>query len=362
MAGVAGSPDVVVIGGGVVGLTTAIRLQEAGYSVTVVAGSFQETCSHSAASWFIPDPEYGTGHGSSAAGFNGDLYRRWATRTWEVMSADVGGEGAATQLTRGTRLFTAAGAPDGMPTMLERLWYLRETCLEFREMAAAEVAAYGRPELVGGVTFKTLTTDMRAYLSRLRDRIEAGGGRLVEQRISSLEAGFALYPKARCWVHCSGIGARELCGEQSMIGVRGQTALVKAEQQSEFLSVVTGDKRRPVYVVPQGNGNVILGGCKIPGDSAADPDLVLAEEITNTAVSWCPALRDHEFIRHVIGWRPFREQGVRLELDRTATVPVVHNYGHGDVGVILAWGCADDAARLVASAMELQEGATALRT
>ena len=44
--------EVVVLGGGIAGLTTAIRLLEAGCLVTVVAKSFEDTCSHSAASWF----------------------------------------------------------------------------------------------------------------------------------------------------------------------------------------------------------------------------------------------------------------------------------------------------------------------
>jgi aspartate racemase len=58
---------VVVLGGGIVGLSTALRLLEAGMSVTVVAASYDDTCSHCATSWFIPDPTYGRGHGSEGA-------------------------------------------------------------------------------------------------------------------------------------------------------------------------------------------------------------------------------------------------------------------------------------------------------
>jgi D-amino-acid oxidase len=45
----------------------------------------------------------------------------------------------------------------------------------------------------------------------------------------------------------------------------------------------------------------------------------------------------------------FRKDGVRLEAEALAGVPqrVVHNYGHGDVGVILAWGCAADVVALL---------------
>ena len=69
--------------------SSAVRLMEAGYSVTVNAKSLR--IPHAAASWFIPDLTYGTGHGSNAQGFHGELYQRWA-RTTEVMSTDTAGE------------------------------------------------------------------------------------------------------------------------------------------------------------------------------------------------------------------------------------------------------------------------------
>jgi glycine/D-amino acid oxidase-like deaminating enzyme len=52
---------------------------------------------------------------------------------------------------------------------------------------------------------------------------------------------------------------------------------------------------------------------------------------------------------YVVGVRPHRKGGVRLELDARALADtgkrVVHNYGHGGAGITLAWGCA---ARVVA--------------
>lgn len=64
----------------------------------------------------------------------------------------------------------------------------------------------------------------------------------------------------------------------------------------------------------------------------------------------CAALRPEiagaRVLAHRVGLRPARD-AVRLE---RGTLPdgrrLVHNYGHGGAGVTVAWGCAQEAARL----------------
>lgn len=51
-------------------------------------------------------------------------------------------------------------------------------------------------------------------------------------------------------------------------------------------------------------------------------------------------------IRSVVGLRPFRETGFRLQRERLGRLDIVHNYGHGGGGVSLSWGCAEMAAEL----------------
>ncbi len=50
-------------------------------------------------------------------------------------------------------------------------------------------------------------------------------------------------------------------------------------------------------------------------------------------------------IRRVVGLRPYRPAGFRLETVRMGDKLIVHNYGHGGGGISLSWGTAELAAR-----------------
>src|ERR1700704_1850638 len=45
-------------------------------------------------------------------------------------------------------------------------------------------------------------------------------------------------------------------------------------------------------------------------------------------------------IREVVGLRPYRPEGFRVEAERVGEKLLVHNYGHGGAGITLSWGTA----------------------
>jgi D-amino-acid oxidase len=52
-------------------------------------------------------------------------------------------------------------------------------------------------------------------------------------------------------------------------------------------------------------------------------------------------------IREVVGLRPYRPEGFRVEAERMGNKLLVHNYGHGGAGITLSWGTASLALDLV---------------
>ncbi len=53
-------------------------------------------------------------------------------------------------------------------------------------------------------------------------------------------------------------------------------------------------------------------------------------------------------IREVVGLRPYRPEGFRVEAERVANQLLIHNYGHGGAGITLSWGTASLALGLAA--------------
>src|ERR1700687_1337353 len=45
-------------------------------------------------------------------------------------------------------------------------------------------------------------------------------------------------------------------------------------------------------------------------------------------------------IREVVGLRPYRPEGFKVEAERIGDKLLVHNYGHGGAGITLSWGTA----------------------
>lgn len=110
-----------------------------------------------------------------------------------------------------------------------------------------------------------------------------------------------------------------------------------------FFSEETGMSPDLTCFYPHGD-TVVLGGTAV--DTASEePDLTAAQAIIERCAAIEPRLATAPVLEHRIGLRPTRT-AIRVELDASGEVPIVHNYGHGGAGVTCSWGCAAQTADL----------------
>lgn len=303
-----------VVGAGVVGLSCAIRLREAGVDAHVVADAVGDgtTSAAAAALWYpyrADPPERVTG---------------WAARTREAFERLATDPATGVVLREGTE-------------------YVRDSAAEPWWAPAAPGLAWvegGPAGCLGGWSFRTPVADTGRYLDWLAARLAALGGTLRRERVRSLGQARAA---ADVVVLATGIGARELPGDAALTPVRGQVVRVRAPAVRRW-ALDAGHPDGLVYVVPRID-DVVCGGVDEPGaeSPAADPDT--ARSILARCTEVVGELAGAEVLGHAVGLRPYRPS-VRLALDPDDS-GLVYCYGHGGAGVTLSWGCADEVTALV---------------
>jgi D-amino-acid oxidase len=297
---------VVVVGAGVVGLTCAVRLLEAGHRVDVLARDLplETTSAVAAAIWYpyraLPQ----------------DRVTAWAATSYAVFDAiaDTDPE-SGVRMVEGTEVFTRRQAEPWWRSAVSGLD--RETSLP---------AGYS-----DGWTFVTPVVEMPVYLRWLTDRIEDLGGTLTRMNLKALPVGASLV------VNCSGLGARLLGADRTVVPVRGQVVYVEQVGLDRWWL----DSAGPTYVVPRSH-DIVVGGTDQEGEWSRTPTPESAADILRRAARLVPELQGARVIRHKVGLRPVRP-AVRLE----RVGDVVHCYGHGGAGVTLSWGAADEVVALV---------------
>jgi D-amino-acid oxidase len=302
------SDEVIVVGSGVAGLTTAVVLAESGRRVRVWAREPAERTTSAVAGglWWPyriePEPLVGTWALASLA-----AYEEMAGRPDETGVRLVDG------VHRGTRL-------DELGTWAGRVPGLR---------AVAD-----------GLAARLPVIDMPVHLAWLRERLAKAGGVIEAREVTDLAA-----VPAPVVVNCTGLGARSLVPDPALRPVRGQLVVVENPGVTTWFTSVDHSSATSTYFIPQ-PGGLLLGGTAEEDDWSLEPDPATAAAIVARCAAVRPELAQARVLDHRVGLRPARE-AVRLERQplpdgRT----LVHNYGHGGAGITVAWGCAREAAGL----------------
>jgi D-amino-acid oxidase len=312
--------QVVVLGAGVSGLTSAVYLAEAGWPVRIWATEMpkQTTSVVAGAVWAPPRP------GERAS----------QTLAWTAHSLRVFRELAEDSAT-GVQMAPALIVGD--LTRSDAMSSAAELVPGLRPADPADIPT----SFPAGFHATMPMIDMPQYLDYLTERLAAAGCEIEIHPVRSLAEAADAAPIV---VNCTGLAAGALVGDDTVRPLFGQhVVLSNPGLQQLFLQIDSGSEWTCYFPHPQ---RVVCGGISIADrwDLTPDPD------VTDRIVERCrriqPRLGEADVLETITGLRPDRP-AVRVEAEPLGRARCIHNYGHSSNGVTLSWGCAREVADLV---------------
>jgi D-amino-acid oxidase len=311
-------PSISIVGGGVVGLTTAVLLQDAGHDVQVFAErpGLRSVSGVAAALWhpFRSDPPA--------------LVSRWAAATRQHYNRL-----AAEDPSAGIDLLTLYELRDDR----ERPWWAADT----PDLEPVESGFPGQSRAEPAVMawrVRAPRAESPVFMAWLERRLRRP---VVARRFASL----AEVP-GDLVVNCTALGSRTLAKDDTLRALYGHV-VVCAPGAIDLSVSVSHDAHTDAgsfYVIPR-RTEVVIGGVvePSPDDRPLVPDPATRERILARAHE--RGFRPGPVLREAVGLRPYRP-AVRVQRDPDDH-RVVHNYGHGGSGYTLCWGCAEDVVSLL---------------
>lgn len=276
-------PEVTVVGAGVAGLTAAMALAERGARVTVHERSRrlgEDACSWLAGGMLAPWCE--------ADGAEPEVTQRGeqALSWWARHVPDVRQRGS----------LVLAAPRDGAELTRFAARTTRHAALGADAVAALEPDLQGRFDR--GLYFADEAhLDPRQALPALADALQARG--VVMHFNSDIDPSHA---RGDYVVDCRGLSARPVL--PGLRGVRGEMLLLRSRDIRLCRPVRLLHPRLSVYVVPRGEGVLMLGATSIETDHAGPVTVRSAWDLLGAAYALHPALAEAEIIECGAGVRP----------------------------------------------------------
>ncbi|PHH64488.1 hypothetical protein CDD81_4563 [Ophiocordyceps australis] len=343
---------VVVIGAGVVGLSTAVKLQRLGqgrYGIVVIARDWPPSTPGAA-------PSHSADYASMWAGAHvrpipattAQLRREAALmrRTVAEFAALEQGE-AQCGITRTTGV-EMLEEPDEGYRRLDGSTFARETGLE----GFKTIEGDSMPEGVQlGFEYQTFCINPGVYCQFLVRQLLEGGAKTLQRELGSEWEAFGAGGEVLFVVNASGMGF----GDAQCFPTRGQTLVTNMAHVSKTVTRQNRDGSWAFLVPRFMGGGTIVGGTKEAHDWRTEPDAATRQRLLAAGRELEPYACDTppppgwelSVVADVVGRRPTRAGGLRLDVETDLEGrSVVHAYGAGGRGYELSWGIASEVVRL----------------
>ncbi|KAJ5897721.1 D-amino-acid oxidase [Penicillium tannophilum] len=341
---------IVIVGAGVIGLSTALCIQQSlspAQSVLLVARDFPSDTSVNYAS------PWAGAHYRPVPGSSPQALREagQAQRTYEFMKRVAADEpGAGVKFIQGIEHLEA---PPSDYLDAQSVLNVYEHLDGFRHLTSDEM-----PEGVKwGVQYISYVVNSPVYCAHMLRKFVLKGGDTRQYNLVNIKEAFSLASNVSAVVNCSGVGFED---PKSFI-IRGQTCLVR----NPVSATITRQKEDGSwsFCIPRPlDGGTIIGGTKEPHDWDPNPSMETRARLLANATKWFPFRPESggqfDVVRDIVGRRPAREGGMRIEVEELGEGKrIVHAYGAGGRGFELSRGVAEDTAALMLERGILREKA-----
>lgn len=250
-----------VIGGGIMGLTTARLLQDNGWQATIYTRDVgRHSTSNVGGGQWAPTGVFEEGVASAAF----EQQYRFAARIAHHAYQNLAGAGYGVSFIENYYL-------NRQPT--ERSYYLRELPELFTSVADLEPHQHPFPVPFVRRTV-TMLVEPAIFLRRVRDDFLRAGGRYVIRDFRSRQD--VLSVAQGVIFNCTGLGAKALFDDDELIPVKGQLVFLPPDPAVDFITVGGGTDN--AYMFPR-SGEILLGGSYQKNDWSRHPEAAVTERI-----------------------------------------------------------------------------------
>lgn len=389
-----GSCDVVVLGAGITGITTALALQSLGLRVGILATEFPLRCP--------------TDCKSKEAEICWRCWRSSRIATTYAMASAYPHNLRIRNLERisddSQAMFSLLQMQPAAGVYIYRMYEVFEHCPDRAPLASRRIKfeqfdgkphdlkqSFGPPcrtgaEYLWGWRFDTYFADMPQYMPFLWSLFEERGGywQMIDLSLDRISQ----FARDLVVINCLGLSAPQVFADTTpSIIMRGRQVIVPeaavvtapdgvpiAYNYTPTADIFSRADGTPEYVhfFPRSDG-WILGQTREPGHldrfGRWEGSAVLGEELNlngqlmprpivdlnkNILNQWASQELHAKRLVGREGYRYYRDpqnEGVRLDAEEINGTVVVHNYGHGGSGITMSWGCAIEVARIVTSVL-----------